>query len=186
MEKIEYKKRASQNKNSIKVALVARSHGLKGDLFVTSLHSKPDWPEDMKSLQIGEQNFELERHSPHKSGFILKLKGCDSKAQADQLKFQEVFLDKNLFQSQSSHSFYLMELLGFSVEIEGDQGKGSVLHFESDSKNQDFLIIDFPIRGKTLHKKSYSIPFVKPYVKKIDFKKKEVLLKLPSDFLSLF
>ena len=186
MQKIEYKKRASQNKNSIKVALVAKSHGLKGDLFVTSFHSKPDWPKDIKTLQIGEQNFELERHSPHKNGFILKLRDCDSKVQADQLKFQEVFLDKNLFQSKSSNSFYLMELLDFSVEIEGEQGRGSVLHFESDSKNQDFLIIDFPKTQKTLHKKRHSIPFVKTYVKKIDFKKKTVLLKLPSDFLSLF
>ena len=172
--------------DNIKVGFVAKSHGLKGELFLTSLHSRPDWPAKIESLKIGEQDFELERYSPHKNGFIVKLKGCDSKAQADQLKLQEVFLDKNLFQSKASNSFYLMELLGFSVEIEGEQGKGSVLHFESDSKNQDFLIIDFPTRQKAFHKKSYSIPFVKTYIKKIDFKKKEVFLKLPSNFLSLF
>ena len=115
----------------------------------------------------------------------MKLEGCDSKAQADQFKFQEVFLDKSLFQSDpQEESFYLMELLGFSVEIEGEQGRGSVLHFESDNKNQDFLVIDFS--KQALSKKRYSIPFVKAYLKKIDFENKKILLQLPEDFLNFF
>ena len=175
----------------MKVAFVGRSHGLKGELFLSSLHSRPEWPANVNSLQIGEQSFEVENCSPHKKGFIVKLKSLDSKAQADQLQFQEVFLDKSLFclsqkEAEAEDSFYLMELLGFTVEIEGEQGRGSVLHFESDSKNQDFLIIEFPTKQEKLDKKTYSIPFVQAYIKEIDFKKKQILLKLPKDFLSLF
>ena len=130
----------------------------------------------------------MESYSPHKNGFIVKLKGCNNKAQADELQFQEVQLDKNLFQAESEESFYLMELLGFVVEVEGEKGKGSILRFESDSKNQDFLIIDFPAEDnkENLKRKTYSIPFIKAYIKKIDFKKKQILLKLPTDFLKLF
>ena len=179
------KKPDSGNKNSLKVALVSKSHGLKGELFLASFHSKPDWPSQIKSLKIMGRDFEVERCSPHKNGFIVKLKGCDSKSQADQFQFQEVFLNKSLFQSKTDDSFYLMELLGFSVEIEGDQSKGSVLHFESNHKNQDFLIIDFSKEEK-LNKKTHSIPFISAYIKKIDFKKKHILLTLPKDFLEFF
>ena len=163
---------------------MSKSHGLKGELFLSSFHSQPSWPKHLSSLKIGQQDFQLEKHSPHKKGFIVKLKGCDSKAQADELKFQEVFVSKNSFQSEEVKSFYLMELLGFAVKIEGEQRRASLLSFETDSKNQDFLVIK--LRGDKSGNKKYSIPFVKNYIKKIDFQKKEVHLKLPTDFLNIF
>ena len=99
---------------------------------------------------------------------LIKLKGCDSKQQADQLKFQPVFLEKSLFKSQKGSEIYLAELIDFSVSILGQEGEGRVLYFESDGKTQDFLVVAFSAMEETLntsHLKSSSINLKKEKLK---------------------
>ena len=171
-------------KSFLKTAYVSRVHGLKGGLFLFPFNPRAKWPSHIESLKINESLFQVEQFSAHKNGFIVKLKGCDSKSSAEKFQFQPVFLDKKLFESKEKDSFYLAELLDFVVEIEGQKGKGFVLYFESDKKNQDFLVIEF---FNSVKKKGiYSIPLASAYIKTIDFKNKRLILKLPDQFLEIF
>lgn len=166
-----------------KAAYVARAHGLKGELFIRPLNPQADWPFPIPSLKIGERSLIVEKLSPHLKGFILKARGCSSKAQAESFQFQPVFLDKGLFKG-SSAEFYAIELLGFSVLIEGESAVWKAQHFESDEKGRDFLVLS----QLDSDNKSYACraPFVKDYIKSIDFKSKSLVLKLPEAFLETF
>ena len=171
----------------LKLAYVSRSHGIKGEIFVQPFNPRAHWPEKISSIKIGELMFSIERYSAHKQGFIFKLKGCDSKESADQLKAQPVFLSKNYFISKKGDDIYLAELLGFEVEtVRGE--KGRALEFQTD-KYQDFLTVAFSSSGDSDRDQSSSvclIPFVSAYIKTIDFENKKLVLNLPENFLSLF
>jgi len=171
-------------KDFLKVAYVSRTHGLKGDVFLFPFNPQAKWPSQIESIKINEKLFQVESYSPHKKGFIVKLKGYDSKSASENLKFQTVFLEKDLFKSKQKDCFYLAEILGFTVEIEGEKGEGSVLYFESDKKAQDFFVIEF--LNSLNSKNIYSIPFVYEYIKKIDFENKHIILQLPDQFLEIF
>ena len=164
---------------------MSKSHGIKGEIFVKPFNPKADWPEKLSSIKIGELIFSIERHSAHKQGFIIKLKGFDSKEQADQLKSQPVFLAKQDFISKKGEDIYLAELLDFEVEtLTGEKGK--LIGFQTD-KHQDFFRVSFLSSKNSNLDKTFtsSIPVVSAYIKKIDFKNKKLILNLPENFFDI-
>ena len=167
----------------LKLAYVSKSHGIKGEIFVQPFNPKAHWPEELSSIKIGELIFSIERYSAHKQGFIFKLKGCDSKELADQLKSQPVFLAKQDFISKKGDDIYLVELIDFEVEtLTGEKGK--VIGFQTD-KHQDFFQFSFVSSEGFDKPLTCSIPVVPAYIKKIDFENKKIVLDLPENFLTL-
>lgn len=169
----------------LKVAYVSKSHGLKGEVFVRPFNLQASWP-SFSSVKIGEKVFFIECCSAHKQGFIIKLKHCNSKEEADQLKSQAVFLNKQHFISQNGGDIYLAELLGFDVFILNEGGQiGRVIKFQSD-KYQDFLVLSDLNSGTSDENNNVLVPFAVDYIHKIDFEHKKLILDLPENFLSIF
>ena len=165
---------------------MSKSHGIKGEIFIRPFNPQASWPSGISSLKIGDQDFSIEHYSSHKQGFIVKLKNCDTKESADQLKALPVFLSKEYFKSKKSEDIYLAELLDFNIEILSYNKKARLLEFQSD-KHQDFLVISFNPEGEEVNKDSILlIPFVSTYIHVIDFEKKKLVLKLPENFLTVF
>ena len=168
---------------------MSKSHGIKGEIFIRPFNSQANWPQTLLSIKIGERFFSIERCSIHKQGFIVKLKNCRTKEEADQFQSQPVFLAKEYFTSKKGDDIYLAELLGFEVEVSGYGAIGKVLEFQSD-KYQDFLALssgldkDKPVVSDKC--RACLVPFVLDYIQKLDFEKKRLLLNLPENFLSLF
>ena len=170
---------------------MSKPQGLKGELLLSPLNPQAEWPKNIRSIKIGTQSFVVEELRPHKikshkKSFVIKLKDCDSKQQAEGLKQQPVYLKKSLFRAKpASPSIYLAELIGFSVIFEGQTQTAVVAYFESQAKSFDFLVLLFKnARGKKAYQ--CSIPFIPEYIKKIDKKNKQIHLKLPVDFLETF
>ena len=170
---------------------MSRSHGIKGEIFIRPFNSQAHWPQGISSIKIGERFFLMEYYSSHKQGFIVKLKGCDTKEDADQLKSKPVFLAKEDFISAKGEDIYLMELLGFDIFSTGYGKLGKVIQFQT-GKKRDFLVVSSDSNKKTAEaqllseSQNYLVPFVSTYIQKIDFEKKELILNLPKNFLSLF
>ena len=160
----------------IKVAKVSKPHGIKGEIFIQASHPQFDWPQ-FQEIIIEDKNFEILSSSKHKQGMILSLKSISSKEQAEGLRGKEVFLKKELFQTQDSKFIYMLELQGFEV-FDGEKFIGKVSSFQS-SKTQDFLLVK-------REEKEILIPFLKSYIKETNFEKKTLNLNLPEDFLDVF
>ena len=178
---------------------MSKPQGLKGELLLSPLNPQAEWPKKLKSLKIGTQDFELETIRLHnrksQRNFVIKLKNCNSKQEAESLKSQPVYIKKSLFQTPATETeIYLAELTGFKIIFEegqelgqkqGQQPTAVLSHFESQAKNQDFLVVRFKdSEGKTLEQ--CSIPFIPEYIQKIDKKTKQIHLKLPIGFLDSF
>ena len=98
-------------------------------------------------------------------------------------------MDKEYFISEKFENIYLAELLGFTVEVLGQAERGKVFEFQSD-KHEDFLVISFDSSFNEQEKANKEnlilVPFVSAYIQTIDFEAKNLILKLPENFLSVF
>ncbi len=164
----------------LKVAYVSKAHGIKGEVFICPLNSRPDWPHPLREVIIGGAVFSVQKYSPHKNGLIFQLEGCQTRPAAEALKAQAVFLPKKLFKSAKGERLYLAELLSFRVEVSGQGPIGSVQSFQSSGAG-DFMLVKQ--RGKET---AILIPFVAAYIKDICFLKKALTLNLPENFLEIF
>ena len=163
----------------LKVGVVSRAHGLRGEIFIRPLGGNPDWPSLLGKIFIGSRSFAVEGFRPHKGGFIFQLKGVGDRNQGEALAGLECFLPKSLFQSASGERIYLSELLGFAVEA-ADQGSLGLVESFCSSKHQDFLAVRRKPEAEPL-----LIPFVLEYIEGIDFSRRRLKLKLPSGFPGL-
>ncbi|MCY4321343.1 MAG: ribosome maturation factor RimM [Bdellovibrionaceae bacterium] len=168
----------------LKLAYVSKSHGLKGEIFVKPFNPKASWP-SISSVKIGSKLFSIEYYSAHKKGFIIKLKTCNTKQEADQLKTQPVFLNKQYFIKQKTEEIYLAEFLDFDVFILKGRYIGKIIKFKSD-KYQDFLVLSESQNKNFDKENNILVPFTIHYIHKIDFEHKNMVLNLPKNYLSLF
>ena len=168
---------------------MSKSHGIKGEIFIRPFNSQADWPQTLLSIKIGERVFSVERCSIYKQGFIVKLKNCRTKEEADQFRSLPVFLPKEYFESKKGDNIYLAELIGFEVEVSGYGVIGRIFEFQSD-KYQDLLVISSSLDKNQLtvsgQSRDYLIPFVLDYIQKVDFEKKRLFLNLPENFFNVF
>ena len=177
MVRLNYLMKAANDSRLLKIAYVAKAHGVRGEVFVQPFNEKAQWPPIIKEIFIGSAVFSVHSHRPHKKGWIFELKECPNRSSAEALKQKPVFLPRDLFISKKGEFVYLAELVSFCVQVAGYGQIGSIQSFQSNGF-QDFLII-----GPTKERPSFSIPLVPPYIKNIDFVKKTVTLDLPKNFL---
>ncbi len=175
-------KKTNNKEPALKVGVVSKTHGIKGDIFIRPFNQVSCWPKTLNAILIGENllSFEVESYRVHKDGFIFKLKDLNHIDQSENLKGKTVYLLKNHFLSQKGDLIYLSELLGFQLEVLNKGLVGTVNSFQS-TKFQDYLLVN-----TSDSKKPLTIPFVQNYIQDIDFSQKKILLKLPENFLEEF
>lgn len=153
------------------------AHGIKGDIYCMVFSGDTSWISKIKTLNLGNQSFEILRIKAFKKGFIATLAGFTDRNKAEEYKGSEVWVDSDLFISKHGESIYLSELLNFNVE---DKILGQIGHIDSFSSNgvQDLLVVSN--NGKT-----FDIPFVKEFVMNIDYTKKVIQMNLPEGLLQI-
>ena len=123
---------------------------------------------------VSLESYEVEKIRPFKRGALLKLKGCDSHASAENLRGMLVYFNT---QEGNFNSSYLFWFLGFEVfrrQAKQIQSLGRISYFQSHN-HQDWMIV------KNGNKK-IEIPFISDYIEKIDEQNKKLILDLPSLF----
>ena len=165
-----------KNSSLIPIGRIQKAHGIKGEILLIfdSGENLKFFPKALYFESFNKK--EVERARLSLKGMIVKLKEVSTRDQAHKFLGQKVYLEKNLFKSRKGESFYLCELLGFSLYSEGKK-LGSVDHFLSHS-HHDWLVIK-------KNKKKLEMPFVKNYIQKIHFKEKRMDLLLPKNFPGL-
>ena len=170
------------------VGLITSCHGINGQVKVKSLS---DFEErflnpGMRWLQKENEppsNIELISgfKQPGKEMFIIKLKGINTRNQAEQLKKFKILVKGDTLPKLKKEEFHLLELIDLKVKfLENDELKiiGKVINLENEKNN--LLVIElFENQKKVL------IPFVKEIVPLIDIKNNFLIINPPNGLLEL-
>ena len=177
------------NKNEwLIVGLITSCHGINGQLKVKSLS---DFEE--RFLKPGMRWLQKENEPPSKieliSGFkqpgketfIVKLKGINTRNNAEQLKKFKILVKTDKLPKLNDGEFHLLELINLEVKtLENDELTiiGKVINLENEKNN--LLVIElFKNQKKVL------IPFVKEIVPLVDIKNNFILINPPSGLVEL-
>lgn len=175
--------------NPNEVVLVGRvkdAHGMKGELFITLKAGQADWLKDFKEFQLQSKSkdqskdFKVIKARVHKNGLIVVAEGIPHRTQAEGFKGWDFLIPKSLIElAPESGEIYLGQVLGFKVEVKGRGEIGEVTGFRSHSA-QDLLVV----QAKD-SEKEWEIPFVEPFIEKLDFESKKILMELPEGLLEV-
>ena len=177
------------NKNEwLVVGFITSCHGINGQLKVKSLSDfeerflKPG----MRWLQKeNEHPLEIKLTSgfkqPGKETFVIRLKGINTRSQAERLKEFKILVKANRLPKLKKEEFHLLELINLHVKtLENDELKiiGKVIDLENEKNN---LLVIKLLRNQ----KKVLIPFVKEIVPLVDIKNNFLIINPPKGLLEL-
>jgi 16S rRNA processing protein RimM len=113
---------------------------------------------------------------PEGKGFLLKVEGVTTREGAEAMKGYEILVSDNFFESKKGENIFLGEILGYKV-FDQEEMIGEISDFQTNTA-QDLLVV------KSLTEEIL-IPFIKPFILKIDHEKKEVRMQLPEGLITV-
>lgn len=165
------------------VGKVRDAHGLKGELFVIVFAKKADWAEKLNRFVLvwrdkvdGQwvpvwRSFKVDRLKPHKVGLIIRPEEIENRTDAEFFAGAAFQIPNECLVSDPGERIYLKEIEGFTVSTSEGQ-VGPVKSFSSNGA-QDLLVVE---RSED---KLVEIPFVKDFIKSIDYKARVINMELP-------
>lgn len=177
---------AALPKNPHLIGKVHSSQGVKGAIFILLDIENPPWLDKWDTLVLSTKpttqdfkSYTIRRKAPHgkqgKKGFIVELEEVADRDLAEELVHSAVWVPEDFVSSQAGETIYLREILGFEVVDETRGPVGPVVSFSSNGP-QDLLCVKY---GET----EYDIPFVKAFLKNIDFPGKKIFMDIPQGLL---
>ncbi len=194
---------SEQEVEYLSVGWVSDAHGLRGESYIRLYTSQPDWLERVdqfrllsvtqgckdrlkkknKSLEVkanevlNQLDYSLVFKKPHKQGLRVKFKEVKDRTEAEALKGFIVQVPKADLVSENDDEFFFHEIMEFSVFDQYKKNCGSVeSHYNNGA--HDILILKNNFSSK-------EVPFVQDWIVKIDFKNKEIFMKLPDGLFEL-
>lgn len=168
----------------VRVGKIKDAHGIRGELFVVLFSGEADWLDDLESLRLVNENgdadaktFAVKSARFHKNGFIVKSPDIKDRNMAETLKGRLLEVPEAFLISAPGETLFLREVLGFTVVTDAQGEVGPIEAFSSNVA-QDLLVV----KSKSNNEK-YEIPFVKDFVKSIDYDSKKIHMELPYGLL---
>lgn len=165
-----------------KIGKLVSSFGLKGELILKHNLGKKTSLKDLQAIFLEERKEAFIpwfiEHTKIKSDeeIYIKLEGVDTKEKAIPLVQKEVWVPESDFQKYSAKTSPI-NLLGFEI-VEDEQVLGQILEV-IEQPHQILCRIDY--RGKEA-----LIPLHEETIRKIDRKKKQVIVELPEGLLEIY
>jgi 16S rRNA processing protein RimM len=165
-----------------KIGKLVSSFGLKGELILKHNLGKKTFLKDLQAIFLEERKEAFIpwfiEHTKIKSDeeIYIKLEGVDTKEKAIPLVQKEVWVPESDFQKYSAKTSPI-NLLGFEI-VEDDKVLGQILEV-IEQPHQILCRIDY--RGKDA-----LIPLHEETIRKIDRKKKQVIVELPEGLLEIY
>ncbi len=162
------------------IGKIKDAHGIKGELFVLIFSKDFFWIDDVEHFYLGDDftKYEILNIKPHKDGLIVKVQGITDRNQAEAIKGKSFALDPEFFETESGDTIVLSEILDFLVfDNSNNQELGKIVGFSTNNA-QDLLQVS---DGKI----SFYVPFVEAFVKKIDYKTRQIYLDLPDGLIEV-
>lgn len=112
------------------IGIVAKAHGVRGELKVTARSDTPEYYTGMKSVILetadGLRPFSVGAVRTAGGCWVMRLEGVTSRDQAESLRGAEVLLENSLLRPLERDEYFQHDLIGCAVETLGGRGLGRV------------------------------------------------------------
>ena len=165
------------NKNLIEIGSVVGVHGIKGELKLKSFTEIPDNIFSFKEifLENSENTIKLKYVRKVNKIFLCKIENVETRSDAENFRGLKLFVSRECLPKLTVDEFYHSDLLGFEVYNLHRESFGKVISLEDFGAG---LLVEVK-----KNKKTFYLPMGKTFLKDIDYKVKQIILDLETDFI---
>jgi 16S rRNA processing protein RimM len=120
------------------VGRVARAHGVRGRVLIAPYNAGSAGLERVRRLWLEGREFEVERAERVQLGYLVALCGVLDRDRADELRGQEVQVDRAELPALDENEMYAVDLIGYQVADDQGTIRGVVEDVE-EAGPQDLL-----------------------------------------------
>ena len=163
--------------NLIEIGCFVGVHGIKGEV---KLKSFTEIPENIFSfneifIQSSENPIKFELIRKLKQIFVCKIENVETRTDAENFKGLKLFISRKSLPKLKDKEFYHSDLLNFAVYNLNKESFGNVISLEDFGAG---LLVEVNKNNKTFY-----LPMGKNFLKKIDYKDKQIILDLKKDII---
>ena len=164
-------------KNLIEIGCFVGVHGIKGEV---KLKSFTEIPENIFSFneiftQSSQNPIKLKLIRKLKQIFVCKIENVETRTDAENFKGLKLFIARKSLPKLTYEEFYYSDLLNFKVYNLNKESFGEVISLDDFGAG---LLVEVKKNNKTFY-----LPMGKTFLKKIDYKDKQIILDLEIDFI---
>ena len=158
--------------NLILLAQIGAPHGIKGEVRVKPF-GDPDMLDQYGRLETKDgRKLKIKRMRPQKNMLVVKFEGVNTREEAEALNRIELFIDRAKLPDPDDDEFYVSDLIGMTVMIEGAEA-GRVKDVPNFGAG-DMIEVEPSSGGAT-----YYLPFTEAVVPEINFEAGELIVVPP-------
>lgn len=165
----------NENSTRICVGAIAGSFGVKGEVRLKSFCADPAAIADYAPLftDANPQGYSATILRPVKNGFAARLSGVKTKEQADALRGQQLYADRNKLPMLPDDEYYHSDLIGLSVLDTGGNALGTVKDLQNHGAGDLLEVMQFNSSNTVL------VPFSLKTVPTVDLKTGRIIIDPP-------
>lgn len=155
------------------LGVIVGAHGIRGEVKVKSFTQNPV---DIKNYRVfenddGSEKFNLKFGSFAGKNIKASVEGITDRNQAEEIKGQKLFIERDLLEELEEDDFYHADLIGLDANLEDDKTTIGKVTGVYNYGAGDFLEI------KAQNDKPATVPFTKEAVPVVDIKSRYILVK---------
>jgi 16S rRNA processing protein RimM len=129
------------------VGRVLRPHGVRGELRIEVLTDSPEHLSELKTVYVGEAHdpYPLESVRLHQKIVLLKLRGCDDRNTADELRDEVVYVAVQDAVPLDTGEVYEYQIEGMQVVTDEGQHLGEIVEVFTAPGANDVFIVHGPL-----------------------------------------
>lgn len=160
----------------IEIGKIVRSQGLKGRIRVLSYMQFPDALEGVTDLLVGQastdgKHYRIDGFQRTAGLLVLKLRGVDSRDDADRLKGHHVWADAEKMKPLEKDEYYWSDIIGLEAVDEKDEPLGRIASIFPTGSNDVYVCKN--------DDREILLPAVESVIKKIDLERGIIVVSLP-------
>lgn len=159
---------------SLAVGRVLRPHGIRGDLLVEASNDFLQSLQPESELILGEQGatYSVVSIRPHQGRFLLKLRGCADRDQAEQFRGLEILIPADRIGPLPPGVYYHWQIIGLEVvELEG-RSLGAVSEILETGGNDVYVV-------RSASGAELLLPAISSVILEIDLEKQRIRVAVP-------
>lgn len=163
----------------LRIGLIKKVHGLKGEVKVLPLTDNPQRFKKVKTVYLDQEEtaYKTEHSAITPKDVILKLVGIDTVEQAQGLIGKYVSIEKSKGVPLDEWEYYTQDIIGCRIMFDGTD-MGQVIDMMNCGANDNMLI-------ETSDGREIYYPFVRDFISQIDIEKKLIVINQAEDFFDI-
>lgn len=142
----------------LEIGKLVNTHGIRGEVKIQPWCDDPYVFDELNTLIINGEAYEIERNRYHKTCQIVKLKGIDDINTAERLKNNVVYIERGALTLPEGR-YYVADVIGLEVREESGRVIGIVDDVIKTGSNDVYVL------KNTFNKKQILIPVIDSVIK---------------------